>query len=157
MYRSPGTSSSPDLATLLRKAKERSGAMIGGGSGGQRREREREARERERELRERHMKERDAGATVKARHHLRAEENMPRFDQATLRQGSQNAFSSTTLVASPVSGRTDEHGTSPEWVMPSPQRQKESQTQTLKVSYYFVDGAAICNCLYMHILCDMDI
>lgn len=32
MYRSPGTASSPDLATLLRKAKERSG--VGGGKDG---------------------------------------------------------------------------------------------------------------------------
>ena len=30
MYRSPGTASSPDLATLLRKAKERGGAFVGG-------------------------------------------------------------------------------------------------------------------------------
>ncbi|KAF9005374.1 hypothetical protein BDZ89DRAFT_1168897 [Hymenopellis radicata] len=29
MYRSPGTSSSPDLATLLRKSKERGGALVG--------------------------------------------------------------------------------------------------------------------------------
>lgn len=34
MYRSPGTSSSPDLATLLRKAKERGGAVLGGSGSG---------------------------------------------------------------------------------------------------------------------------
>ncbi|KAF8798741.1 hypothetical protein BYT27DRAFT_7177517 [Phlegmacium glaucopus] len=33
MYRSPGTSSSPDLATLLRKAKERGGPVVVGGTG----------------------------------------------------------------------------------------------------------------------------
>ena len=34
MYRSPGTASSPDLATLLRKAKERGGMGMGIGGGG---------------------------------------------------------------------------------------------------------------------------
>ena len=33
LYRSPGTSSSPDLATLLRKAKERGGPAVGSGAG----------------------------------------------------------------------------------------------------------------------------
>ena len=33
MYRSPGTSSSPDLATLLRKAKEKGGPVVVGGTG----------------------------------------------------------------------------------------------------------------------------
>ena len=38
MYRSPGTSSSPDLATLLRKAKERGGVMVGNSKREKRRE-----------------------------------------------------------------------------------------------------------------------
>ncbi|KAF8973305.1 hypothetical protein BDZ97DRAFT_1752291 [Flammula alnicola] len=87
MYRSPGTSSSPDLATLLRKAKERGGAMVGAGVG-----------------------------------------------VGTLRQqpASSHSYSSATLVASSSSfgERMSSRGedSSPEWVVPSPQRAKGSGT-----------------------------
>ena len=42
IYRSPGTSSSPDLATLLRRARERGGAVVAGGKKDKERRRERE-------------------------------------------------------------------------------------------------------------------
>lgn len=72
IYRSPGTSSSPDLATLLRRARERGGAVAGG------------KKEKEREKERRREREPPGG-----------------YEQQTLRQ-STGTYSSATLVAAPT-------------------------------------------------------
>ncbi|KAF8161062.1 hypothetical protein B0H34DRAFT_673104 [Crassisporium funariophilum] len=110
MYRSPGTSSSPDLATLLRKAKERGGAVVGGGGGQHRKEKRRE------------------------------EPPPPLPDVGTRQGTGGTSYSSATLVASPSSfssrngnGNGNGNGDSPEWVLASsPKYLKDRDNATIK-------------------------
>jgi len=107
MYRSPGTSSSPDLATLLRKAKERGGAFVNGGTG---------------------SANSAAVAAAMKRDKRRGESPPPPLPQQQQQQtsSSSHAYSSATLVASPSSTRQED--LSPEWILTSPHRYKDYGT-----------------------------
>jgi len=111
MYRSPGTSSSPDLATLLRKAKERGGAIVGG-----------------------------ASVVAQKRDKKRDDPPPPLPDQASRQPTSSHSYSSATLVASPSSFGSGEGTSSPEWVLASPNRHKESGTVKVRNSFFHYRG-----------------
>jgi len=117
MYRSPGTSSSPDLATLLRKAKERGGAIVGG-----------------------------ASVAAQKRDKKRDDPAPPLPDQASRQPTSSHSYSSATLVASPSSFGNGEGMGSPEWVLASPNRHKESGTVKVRNSFFHIEGTGIDFC-----------
>lgn len=114
MYRSPGTSSSPDLATLLRKAKERGGSGPGGAGG--------------------------SGAASgsgsngmgQGRRERRRDDPHPPLPDQTLRgHPTSHSHSSATLVASPSAYPSDMATgieRSPDWILASPKQQKENGT-----------------------------
>ncbi|KAF8200849.1 hypothetical protein BJ912DRAFT_1019831 [Pholiota molesta] len=107
MYRSPGTSSSPDLATLLRRTKERASPM---GSGKKEKEKERELRD----LREREKERRRAEAPP-----------IPGYDQQTLRQPS-GAYSIASSSSSAFGERGRDDAAGSDWVFANPGRRKEA-------------------------------
>lgn len=118
MYRSPGTSSSPDLATLLRKTKERSGSGSGaagdgvGGSGA--------------------ASGSGSNGMRQGRRERRRDDPHPPLPDQTLRgHPTSHSHSSATLVASPSAYPSDMGvgiERSPDWVHASPKQQRENGT-----------------------------
>jgi PH/SEC7 domain-containing protein len=113
MYRSPGTSSSPDLATLLRKAKEK-GAVVG--------------------PHQKKDKRRDSPPPVPPPHDRPSAGGRPRSST------SYSSHPSTSQVTPPSGGRLKPNrGTlgeaSPDWVLTSPRQAKENGST--KVRYLF--------------------